>query len=114
MTLTSSAPLTRRPPAELVLPHVWRGAVLWVLVRVCFQAMMLIPPGAGIPLTITITVSPFAIALIIAATGVLAHVDARMMREPLFQGLMGMPRWLPGTVAAATAVITEITLELLL
>jgi hypothetical protein len=93
---------------------VWRGAVLWALVRVSFWAMMLIPPGAGIPPTITITVSPIAVALIIAATGVLAHVDARMMREPLFHALLGIPRWLPGATATATAVIMEITLELLL
>lgn len=106
--------LTRRPPAELVLPHVWRGVVLWTVVRVGLWAMTLIPPGAGIPPTTTITVSPMAIALIILATAALAHVDARVMREPLFHALLGIPRWLPGAAAAVTAVIMEITLELLL
>lgn len=97
-----------------MVPHLWRGTVLWTLVRVGLAGMMVIPPGLGMPPTITITVSPFAVALIILATGALAHVDARMMREPLFHALLGIPRWLPGAAAAATAAILEITLELLL
>ena len=114
MSASSSTPLTRRPPVQLVIPHVWRGIVLWALVRISFWAMGLIPPGLGMPPTTTITVSPVAVALIIAATGALAHVDARMMREPLFHALLGIPRWLPGVAAAAVSLIVEIMLELLL
>ena len=92
----------------------WRGAVLWTLVRVGLWAIGLIPPGLGVAPTSTINVAPFVVALIIGTTAALAHVDARMMRETLFYALLGVPGWLPGAAAAVTAVVLEMTLELLL
>jgi hypothetical protein len=99
--------LSRLPPAELLLPPLRRGVVLWLLLRIAAAALLQLPP------TVTIAVAPLSVTIIIAATAALGGVDARIMREPLFYASLGVPRWVPAAAAAAAAAGMEIVLAVL-
>jgi hypothetical protein len=100
--------LSRMPPADLVLPQLRRGALLWFLSRATLWAMLRFPP------TTTLTDAPWSVAIIISATAALAAVDARIMHEGLFHASLGVPRWAPLAGAALAAVALEIALAVIL
>ena len=95
------------PPAWLLIPNLTRAVLLWFLVHVALWAVM---PG---PLADAVNLTPLAALMAAAATAGLAHVDARVMHEPLFYANLGVPRWTPAVTAFITALTIDIALAVI-
>jgi hypothetical protein len=87
-----------------LLPSLTRAVFLWLLVHAALWATT-----RG-PLTEMLNLTPSAAVIAAAVTAGLAHVDARVMREPVFYANLGVPRWTP----ALTAFMTALTIDILL
>lgn len=101
--------LSRRLPLWLLLPQLRRGLFIWLLIHTVawLGLQMLAAPSPTFAVT-----RPGAV-LIVTATSVLALVDARIMRESLFFGSLGVPRWVPAAAGAAAAGVMEIAVSVL-
>ena len=87
-----------------LLPNVARATFLWLLVHAALWATT---RGS---LTEALNLTPSAALIAAAVTAGLAHVDAHVMREPVFYANLGVPRWTP----AVTAFMTALTIDILL
>lgn len=83
-----------------------RALVFWAALRALLFALA-IGAGAG-P-----AISPLSALLLAAVVAVLCTVDARFMRETIFQANLGTPPWAPAVAAVAVA-LTGAVAELLL
>jgi hypothetical protein len=82
-----------------------RGLLLWLLARMAVTAL---GAAADVPFLVP---GPRTLLLLIALVAMLAHVDARVMRETVLHENLGTPPWLPAAVAAGSAFTIELLIR---
>lgn len=78
-----------------------RGLLFWLAARV-----MLLAGGAAVG-TAPVAFSPVTALMLLGFVAALCAVDARLMREHVFQANLGTPVWAPVAVGAGTAALLE-------
>jgi hypothetical protein len=82
-----------------------RAAVLWLPIRALMAAAAL-AFGFAAPMGIVGTL------LSVAVLSSLCAIDARFMRETIFQAQLGTPTWAPAAAGAAVALAAELAVWL--
>jgi hypothetical protein len=89
-------------PVTYARTIVRRALLIWLLTRVVVAGI-----GVAAKVGLQLTLSPVTILLLAAVVAVLADVDARVMREPLFYANLGTPAWLNAALAGAIVLCIE-------